>query len=338
MSMVKLPDGFAMRPASLDDVDVAARLINRDSRDLTGAPRTDAVELRVDWMSPQFDLPQDTRLIVAPDGTPIAYAAVWDNEPHVSIWGDAGVAPEYRGEEFVGPLVRWMVRRARESVDLAPEGTKVTVTREIPHKGVVSRDVLVSRGFKLVRHFFRMLIEIKDTPPGPVLPDGVTIRPYRVGEEEYALVMANREIFRDHWGYVEPPLEEDIDQWTHWIENNPDFDPSVWYVAVDGGGMIAGIALWQPKMPEGPDMAYCDTLGVARRWRRKGLGLALLQHSFGEFYRRGKSRLTLDVDAASLTGATRLYEKAGMHVQRQWDAYELVLRNGEDLSTQSLDA
>jgi hypothetical protein len=33
----------------------------------------------------------------------------------------------------------------------------------------------------------------------------------------------------------------------------------------------------------------------------------------------------LGVDAASLTGATRLYEKAGMHVTRRYDTYEKVL-------------
>jgi mycothiol synthase len=40
------------------------------------------------------------------------------------------------------------------------------------------------------------------------------------------------------------------------------------------------------------------------------------------------------VDATSLTGATRLYEKAGMWVYRQWDTYEKELRPGRDLMTQ----
>jgi mycothiol synthase len=43
------------------------------------------------------------------------------------------------------------------------------------------------------------------------------------------------------------------------------------------------------------------------------------------------------VDAQSLTGATRLYEKAGMYVQRQYATYEKELRPGEDLSTQSVE-
>jgi len=75
---------------------------------------------------------------------------------------------------------------------------------------------------------------------------------------------------------------------------------------------------------------------VRRPWRRKGLGLALLLHSFGEFYRRGRRRVGLGVDAQSLTGATRLYEKAGMRVARVYNTYEKELRPGVDLSTQSV--
>jgi len=84
-------------------------------------------------------------------------------------------------------------------------------------------------------------------------------------------------------------------------------------------------------------MAYVTSLGVRRPYRRQGVALGLLQHTFGEFYRRGTKRVSLDVDASSLTGATRLYEKAGMHLQRQTLAYDKVLREGEDLTTQTLD-
>ncbi|MNC98740.1 hypothetical protein D3C83_167960 [compost metagenome] len=61
--------------------------------------------------------------------------------------------------------------------------------------------------------------------------------------------------------------------------------------------------------------------------------MALLMHSFGEFYRRGHRKTGLGVDASNLTGALRLYERAGMHVFRQYDRYELELRPGKELMT-----
>ena len=79
-----------------------------------------------------------------------------------------------------------------------------------------------------------------------------------------------------------------------------------------------------------------NSLSVLRPWRRKGLGLALLHHAFGEFYRRGYHKAALYVDAQNLTGATRLYERAGMHIVRQFDKYEKELRPGIELSVQSL--
>jgi ribosomal protein S18 acetylase RimI-like enzyme len=66
---------------------------------------------------------------------------------------------------------------------------------------------------------------------------------------------------------------------------------------------------------------------VRRPWRQRGLGLALLLHSFNNFYQRGDRAVGLGVDAQSLTGATRLYEKAGMRVTRQHDLYEKIIRD-----------
>jgi ribosomal protein S18 acetylase RimI-like enzyme len=69
-------------------------------------------------------------------------------------------------------------------------------------------------------------------------------------------------------------------------------------------------------------------LGVRRPWRRRGLGLALLHASFREFRARGLPRALLGVDSENTTGATRLYERAGMRVERTSDSYEKVLREG----------
>jgi len=44
----------------------------------------------------------------------------------------------------------------------------------------------------------------------------------------------------------------------------------------------------------------------------------------------------LGVDAQNLTGALRLYERAGMHVAVQNDSYQKELRAGVELSTQVL--
>jgi ribosomal protein S18 acetylase RimI-like enzyme len=78
------------------------------------------------------------------------------------------------------------------------------------------------------------------------------------------------------------------------------------------------------------DIGWVGSLGVRRPWRKQGLGEALLLHSFGEFHKRGQNVIGLGVDAASPTGATRLYQRAGMHVAAEYVIYEKELRPGRD--------
>jgi ribosomal protein S18 acetylase RimI-like enzyme len=61
------------------------------------------------------------------------------------------------------------------------------------------------------------------------------------------------------------------------------------------------------------------TLAVRPRWRRRGLGEALLRAAFAALYERGRRRVGLGVDAENVTGALRLYERVGMRVIRQSD-------------------
>jgi ribosomal protein S18 acetylase RimI-like enzyme len=81
------------------------------------------------------------------------------------------------------------------------------------------------------------------------------------------------------------------------------------------GDELAGFSICRSD-PVDPQAGHVNLLGVRRAWRRQGLGEALLLRSFEAFRQRGLTRGTLGVDASSPTGATRLYERAGMRVYR----------------------
>ena len=94
----------------------------------------------------------------------------------------------------------------------------------------------------------------------------------------------------------------------------PSFDRSLWFVA-EQDDEVAGIIL--SRAPENePGLGWVRVLGVLPEHRRRGLGQALLQHAFAEFARRGFTAVGLGVDAENPTGALRVYERAGMHVER----------------------
>jgi mycothiol synthase len=328
---------FVVRPPNMDDLEAVVDLCNAAAIKMTGQGDTLLDEMRSDWTSPTFNVETACRLVLNGQGKPVGYIEVWDTDDlPVDIWISGRVHPEYEGLGIGTFLLEWAEDRAHQAIDRVPDGLRVAIRAGTNSTYRPALALLQHNGMTLVRHFYTMTIELDQPPPAPVLPSGITIRTMR-GEEELAdIVRADRDAFQDHWGYVDQPFEQEYDEWLHYIRSLDEFDPTLWFLAVDGEE-IAGISLCWPRGRIDPDMAWVGTLGVRRPWRRKGLGLALLNHSFGEFYRRGKGKAGLGVDAGSLTGALRLYEKAGMERFRQFNMYEKELRPGRDVSRQALD-
>jgi ribosomal protein S18 acetylase RimI-like enzyme len=178
-----------------------------------------------------------------------------------------------------------------------------------------------NEGYKPIRYSWRMEITLDASPSTPVWPAGIELRPFILSEHNQTVFEAHEEAFRDHWGYTPGTFE----RWQHHLTSREEFDPSLWFIAWDGG-QVAGYSLCRYRMGIG----WVGTLGVRRAWRKRGLGLALLNHSFGEFHRRGQPVIGLGVDAANPTGATRLYQKAGMHVANEYVIYEKEFRPGRE--------
>jgi len=63
-------------------------------------------------------------------------------------------------------------------------------------------------------------------------------------------------------------------------------------------------------------------LAVLASHRGRGIGAALLRRSFASFADRGLRRAMVNVDAENVTGATGVYERAGMRIANRWDLWE----------------
>ncbi len=317
MSLQNLPEGYRSRHAAMDDAEQAVSLFNACAMELTNEAPHDADEQRVEWRTPEFDLETDTRVVLAPDGTLIGYAEVWDlEEPHVRVHSWARVHPEHRERGIGSALLAWEEERARAAIARAPQQARVTLGSGALVQDERSRELFTQKGFAVARHFWRMVIEMDQLPSEPTWPEGIAVRTFDPEKDLEATVRSVRDALKDHWGHVDSPFEEELKFWEHWITEEKDFDSAIWYLA-EAAGEIVGTCLCWPKRHEDPEMGWIDVLGVDRGWRRRGLALALLHHAFGEFYRRGKRKVGLCVDAASLTGATKLYEKAGMKSVRE---------------------
>ena len=329
---------WTARPARLDDAAEAAALFNARSQHYYGTNQSTEEGIRAWLTSPKFDVSRDTHVVLGNDGRMLAWGNINNpGHPYTSIFAGLSVAVDVMGHAGLwDEIVTWCECRAREFVPLAPPEARVCLT----FLGLIEdtdRWAAVERlGAQRVRISNRMRIDMEALPEAPAWPQGIVLRPFEAQRDLPGVAAAVQEAFRDHWGHVERPLENAIEDWKAWIDRaGESFDAALCVVAMDGEEM-AGVAMCEPSIAGDESRGYVEVLAVRRPWRKRGLGLALLHQSFRVLYERGRTAAELDMDSESLTGALRLYEKAGMHTIQQQYTYEKELRPGIDLATREL--
>ncbi|HEY7332806.1 MAG TPA: GNAT family N-acetyltransferase [Candidatus Limnocylindria bacterium] len=258
--------------------------------------------------------------LVLPEGggsDPVAYGMV---QPPVGTRLRAHVAvhPSRRGSGLGRALAGIVEDRARErAAGLAVGDGPVTLQGWINGESEADAGWARSLGYAWARRFLRMRIDMTEPPPAPSWPEGIAVRTFRLGQDERAMYEAQEEAFADHWGHVTMPFEE----WTKRLTRH-DFEAELWLMALDGERVVATST--NSVIPE--NLGWISGLGVVPSHRRRGLARAILLQAFNDFWRRGQRSVALGVDADSLTGATRLYESAGMRVVESHDQVSKQLR------------
>lgn len=292
-------DPPSLRPPRDDDFDAILGLMNAHQLAAFGEADVTADELRTWLTTPTVDPQHDIRLLER-DGRLLGYidADPIGEDPR-RWWSDVKIAPDADAAAVFSQLLRWLEERAGDG--LLRVWTGADDARMLR--------VFTTHGFTEARHSYRMEIALDAAPHEPTWPEGLTLRTF--GPDDERLVFdAQVEVWRD----TSDPLDETFEEWQHWMTKRESFDPTLWFLVFDDDE-LAGFSLCRQDDTD-PSAGYVGVLGVRRPWRQQGLGEALLLHSFAAFRARGYERSTLGVDASSPTGATRLYERAGMTVYR----------------------
>lgn len=308
-----LPDGFQVRPVTLDDLEAVWQVKVAQERADFGQPFTDQDGLRHIWTSPNISLHQDTWVVVTSDGQIVSYAAVQKRETGRMLT-QVAVLPPFLGRGIGRHLFSLAEQRALEHAASAPADVRVTMGATwISERNQAAQHILERAGYPQVRSFASMQLDLDALPPVPHWSTGMVARPFQVGVDEQATYAADEEIAQDEHGHTPLPFEE-------WCQQNL-ADPAAVFLAC-AGNEIAGLIIGEAAGEDG----WVWHLGIRRAWRKQELGMALLRLEQGEFYRRGLRTMKLNVDTLSLTQAYRLYERAGMQTVFQYHVYEKVVR------------
>jgi mycothiol synthase len=281
-----------------DDAAVIAALVRADDEALRGRPsHVGATEVLAWW--DRTDLERDSWLFEE-NGEPVAAGWLFAYGRKAAFGGIVAQGAKGHG---LGSAIVDRAETAARGYGLARMHTWV-----LPEDAAAVA-LFRGRGYEEVRRFFEMAIDLEGPPPEPEVPGGLALDGFREVDAR-AFHAATVEAFEDHWEWHATPFDE-------WWEQRRSNDRSLWFVVRDGDE-IAAIVRNELREKAG----YVGIIGVRRAWRGRGLGKALLQRSFREIWERGLARVTLHVDAESPTGATKLYESVGMHVENETVTYE----------------
>ena len=300
-----------MRPATLDDIPAVAAVGRACNLVEIGEFDVHESWVHDEWLRPRFEPSTNAWVVTEPGGEIVAATYTWDEEPHTLFDSAGWVHPEHRGLGIGTALVLEVERRAVRDLGEVPAGSapRVLQSYDADASGAFDPDASGARalleglGYSPEREYLHMEIGVPDGfDPGPA-PAGITIRP-RDEADDRAIVAVMEEAFRDPWCY-----DEAVQEWA----GSENHDPTLWPVALDGEEMVGALFGY---ISDG--RGQVSALGVRDAWRRRGIARALLRASFAMFRDRGVDDVRLNVDRDNASGASHLYEQAGMRLRRRW--------------------
>ena len=297
---------FTFRSPSLDDAQQTLDLMIRCDIHDSGEADSEMEDLVHDWQN--IDLSQDAWLVLTSEQNVIGYASV-------ILWGadlkyDIYVEPTLADDTLVSELLSRCEARGkqlakRENGKAHAKCYALSVNQRLGN-------TLIASGFQVAKYIFNMQAKF-DAPPTPVkLPDGITVRNPTPGKDDRKIYEVIQSAF-ERPGRTAPSFED----WKDFMLRPDIFKPELWFLAIKGEEAVGACLSYEYSNSV---QGWVRQLGVLESFRRTGLGSALLQYAFIEFYKRGFKKVGLAVESVNLR-AIRFYENVGMQQIRRIDEY-----------------
>ncbi|MFC9283393.1 GNAT family N-acetyltransferase [Streptomyces collinus] len=298
--MPALPPGYRAVAATAQDVGTIHALVSDCEREVYGRVRTDPGGVAAVFARPGLIPELDTLLVHDQAGRPAARA--W-----VDRRSEVDVHPRHRGRGLGTMLLGWAEARARQA------GSE-QIVQTVPDDDKDAVALLRSRGYEPMVTEWLLEFAMPDEPAVPEPPAGVTVRPFRTGDEHAAYQLI-QDAF-DEW----QQRRKSYPEWARHAVERPAFAPAMSALAFNGSQLVgAALSLDLPETGEG----YVEEVAVHRDHRNQGIARLLLHHVFRAFHRQGRRTCTLATH--SDTGALTLYLRVGMTVRHSSTVYRKEL-------------
>lgn len=328
MTAITLPNGFSARPAIEGDQQAIAELPIALERHFYGDSHMSVSVLIGDinaaWNTEGIDREKDSLLALALDGQLVGYVMVYraPDEPQ-TITASPVIHPNFHGMGLGNFLSEWAQQHAQQIAATLPPETRVVLQSWIKHTDQSAHDLLTRAGFSPERYFRYMEIDLSNTLPTPVWPEGITVRPFIPGQDERATYEASFEAFSTNEDLYD---NFSFEEWRRWDIGLESFDPSLAFLAIHRSQIIGTTFGWL-LAGDNATIGWITDVAVRPAYRGQGIAQALLRHTFAACKHRGAALCSLNVDTANPNGAIHLYERAGMRVSGRCDVrYQKVLR------------
>ena len=316
---------FAWRPLTPDDAaDWAALWTAIEDADGSEEYLSEQ-DLREEFGQPSRDYPRGS-MAIYDGGTMVGFGMLTGRstaDPVHHIRHSGGVHPAYRGRGLGGELLAWAERAAVPLHEDRHPGRPLALSSGCLSRNAGAVALHEARGYRPVRWFHSMLRDLSAPLPQLAVPAGVRLVGYTPDMAEHARLVRN-ESFRDHWGST----QTSADGWTHFLAHGA-FRPGLSFLAYEGPeplGMLISHEYDAYRDQTGLRDLHIAIVGTRAEGRKRGIATALLATALSAARAEGYDQASLGVDAESLTGAVRLYERVGFTVDNTWTAYQKHLR------------
>ncbi|HEY5904454.1 MAG TPA: GNAT family N-acetyltransferase [Actinomycetota bacterium] len=301
MHPIDLPDGYTARPSTADDLEATFRLVAAAEEHDDGAAEIARSDIAAEWERPDFDL-EAMSITVWHDDELAASGDVFMGRAEVDV------APAHRDRGIGSALLPWTWAVARAD-------GRDSVGQTVSDRRTDAAPLFTAHGYEAGHTAWALRIDLADEPPpAPALPDGLSFRDFRPGDDDRA-VFEVIDVAFDEWDDRE---SHGFDNWAPAFLHRDEVLSELVPLVVDGD-RIVGVALNYHYGVDDDVEGWTQQLAVDRAYRGRGLGRALLQESFRRFHGVGYRRAGLSTD--SRTGALGLYEHVGMRVRSSFTRY-----------------